>query len=288
MKKVICILMTVLMLIGSMSVLAFAEESLESITVYVSIANDKGLLALAQEPIKVTDVDKDGALTVNDALYSAHEAKYEGGAAAGYESAPSQWGISLNKLWGVANGGSYGYYINNNSAMSLTDTVKDGDYLNAYAYTDLSTWSDMYCYFDAYKLSGDAGAPVTLTLTASTYDAQFNPITVPVADAVITVDGISTTYKTDTEGKVTFNIGNAGVRVISAKSQKQTLVPPVCILTVEAVNVPNSETQTAANTATSDNDAKGCGSTVALVSVGAVAFVGALAVVFGRKKKNEQ
>ena len=53
-------------------------------TVYVTIAN--GSLVMTQEAINVTDADGDGTLTINDALFLAHEAGFSGGAAAGYAS----------------------------------------------------------------------------------------------------------------------------------------------------------------------------------------------------------
>ena len=57
---------------------------------------------LAMEKITVADNDGDGALTINDALYAAHEKAFTGGAAAGYASVQSDWGLSLSKLWGIA------------------------------------------------------------------------------------------------------------------------------------------------------------------------------------------
>ena len=59
-------------------------------------------------------------------------------------------------------------------------------------------------------------------------------ITLPVANAVITVDGVATEYKTDAEGKVTLKLSEAGEYVISATSAEATLVPPAVVVTVEA------------------------------------------------------
>ena len=223
-----------LMMLGVFSLTAFAEKTDETADVYVTIADDKGALALTQEKITVTDIDEDGALTINDALYAAHEAKFEGGAAQGYSSSEGQWGLSLDKLWGVENGGSYGYVVNNKSAMGLTDAVKAGDYINAYIYTDLTAWSDVYCFFDVNTLAISEDAEFTLTLSANGYDADWNPVVNPVANATITLNGVATEYKTDAEGKVTLKIADAGNCVISATSESQTLVPPVCVATVSS------------------------------------------------------
>lgn len=244
MKKVLSTALAASLMLGAFGAAAYADET-EHATVYVSIADDKGVLVLTQEAINVTDVDADGALTINDALYAAHEAKFDGGADAGYASSMGPYGLALDKLWGVTNGGSYGYMLNNSSAMGLTDPIKDGDHINAYAYTDLITWSDTYCYFDAYTVEAEAGKAFTLTLSASGYDESWNPITLPVEGAEITIDGEKTGVKTDTEGKATVMIDTEGTFVLSALSDRQTLVPPVCKISVTAVvEVPETEDNT--------------------------------------------
>jgi len=225
----------VLMLTAMVFACSFAASAAETTEVYVTIAN--GEVVLAQEPVAVTDIDSDGALTINDALYCAHEAKFEGGAAAGYGSADSEWGLSLTKLWGVENGGSYGYYVNNASAMGLTDPVKNGDYINAFVYTDLTTWSDAYCYFDVNTLSVKAGETATLKLVAAGYDEEWNPITVPVAGASITINGVDTGVVTDENGEAVVTVKEAGV--ISAVSDQQILVPPVCVAAAESAGLPS-------------------------------------------------
>ncbi len=136
---------------------AAAADSVE-INVTISSA---GELVVINKPVTVADKDGDGALTVNDALIAAHDAYYSGGSAAGYKASKGNWGLSIDKLWGIENGGSYGYYLNNGMCMSLTDTVKDGDYLAAYSFSDLTNWSDCYSYFDkttAHRLYRDFDA----------------------------------------------------------------------------------------------------------------------------------
>ena len=261
MKKLLTITMTLLMLLGTPNITALAETKPESADVYITISDSNGALALAQEKITVTDVDNDGALTINDALYAAHEAKYEGGAAAGYASEQTQYGLSLSKLWGTVNGGSYGYYLNNQSAWSLTDAIKNGDYINAFVYTDLTAWSDTYCYFNVNTAAAESGNSVTLTLSASGYDSDWNPVTVAVSNAVITVNGAATEIKTDSEGKALIRLENAGTYVISAVSNTQTLVPPVCKVTVSAATQaplePNTEVPSESNAETpSENSAE--------------------------------
>ncbi|MBE6607457.1 MAG: hypothetical protein E7633_02720 [Ruminococcaceae bacterium] len=240
MKKLISVTLTVLIVFSALALNVFAEN--DSTSVYVTISDKDGKLVLIQEKITVNDIDNDGALTINDALYCAHEAKYEGGAEAGYKSEESQWGISLMKLWGAENGGSYGYMLNNASATGLTNTVKNGDYLNAYVYTDLETWSDTFCYFDAQTKKINKGESITLTLSYIGYDANWNSVVLPVEDATVTVNGEETTYKTDASGKVTLVMEKTGDFVISAKSSSQTLVPPAVKVNVSEKSTGNPET----------------------------------------------
>lgn len=235
MKKLISIFVALIMLLGIFSISAFAENESVTANVYVTIAN-AGTLVLTQEKITVTDKDNDGKLNIDEALIATHEAKFEGGAAAGYGSDVGQYGLYVTKLWGVENGGGYGYYVNNASAMGLSDEVKEGDYINAFTFTDLTTWSgsDKYTFFDKNTLTATAEEEITLTLSAAGYDASYNPITVPVKNATITLNGEATEYKTDENGKVTMKISKSGTYVISATSATETLVPPLLTVTVNA------------------------------------------------------
>lgn len=228
MKKFLAILLALLMLA---STAVFAETAPASVQVYVSITDSEGALVMAYEAVEVTDADADGALTIHDALTAAHIAKYEIGAD-GYGAAMSDYGLSMTKLWGVENGGSYGYYLNNTSSWSLMDTVQEGDHVKAYAFTDLSGWADTYCYFDANVMEAAVDAGIVLTLSAAGYDASWNPVTLPVAGAVIMVNGEKTEYVTDENGAVTVKFAEEGTYVVSAVSDTQVLVAPVCIVTV--------------------------------------------------------
>ena len=223
MKKILSIAMAVALILGVFCMSASADQS--GIGVYVTIADENGELALALEKITVADLDGDGKYTLDEALYAAHEAKFVGGAAAGYASEDTQWGISLMKLWGAENGGSYGYCVNDASAMGLGQELAEGDRINAYVYTDLVAWSDTYCFFDQAELTVPVGSEVTLTLMASGYDANWNPVTLPVAGATVTVNGADIAL-TDSEGKVTLTASAIGEYLISAKSESATLVPP--------------------------------------------------------------
>lgn len=233
MKKLITA-STVLALTLSLGTFSVSAAENLSASVFVTISDANGSLAMVQQQVAVTDIDSDGALTISDALYCAHEASYEGGAAAGFATSQTEYGLSLDMLWGTANGGSYGYYVNNSSAMSLSDAIAEGDYINAYVYTDLTAWSDVYCYFDQNTVSTEEDLEFSLTLSYCGYDANWNPVTLAVSGAAITVDGEATEFVTDENGKATITLATAGDYVLSAVSETQTLVPPVCKVSVAA------------------------------------------------------
>ena len=229
MKKISAIAAAFAVSLAAIPFCVFAESA-DSCDVYVTITN--GEHKIVMEKVTVTDTDADGKLTISDALYNAHEDHYDGGAAEGYAVKKTQYGLSLDKLWGVQNGGSYGYYLNNTMAMCLEDALADGDYISAYVYTDTRTFSDTYTYFDVNTLDVKAGSSFDVTLSKIAFDAQFQPVAQPVEGAVITIDGEATDIVTDANGKATIPTSKAGTFVISAASATETLVPPAMIVNV--------------------------------------------------------
>lgn len=224
MKKMVLVLMAMLLVVSA----CCAEET----KVFVSITNGAGELVMAYEEVAVEDVDQDGVLTICDALACAHAQKYEGGAE-GYLAENTEYGLSLARLWGEENGGSFGYYLNHASAWSLLDPVQMGDHVKAYVFTDLDTFGDTYSYFDADSAEAAVGQEVALMLSAAAFDASWNPITLPVAGAVLTVNGEKTEVMTDENGKAVLTFDVAGTYVVSAVSDTQVLVAPVCIVVVK-------------------------------------------------------
>lgn len=208
------------------SVNVFAKNEIE---VFVSIAN--GDLKIAYEKIAVYDTDEDGVLTIDDALYCAHELKYKG-ESKGYISSEGPFGTKIDMLWGVDNGGSYGYYINNSSAMSLDDAIKNHDHIYAFVYTDLSAYSDTFSFFDKQKISTTSGESFLLNLSSLAYDESWNIVSENVKDAYITINGEKTEIKTNEKGNAVLTLDKKGKYIISAVSENQVLIPSVCIVNV--------------------------------------------------------
>lgn len=247
MKKTIALTSALLLTCSAVCMNAFAADETEK-TVYVTISDGEGKLVLTQEEIALTDADSDGALTVNDALILAHNAKFDGGSEAGYAYSEGQYGLMINKLWGTENGGSYGYYVNNKASNSLGDKLSGGEYLNAFVYQDSTSWSDTYCFFDINKTEADKDTELNLTLSKAAFDANWSPVTLPEEGASIIINGEATSYITDAEGKVTIKLEKPGTNVISAVSDKDKLVPPVCIAEVKGEETPAETTTTTTTT----------------------------------------
>ena len=295
MKKILSVAIALLMMLGMLgiSVSAEPEPGSDLITVYVTISDAKGELVLTREAIVVGDEDGDDIISIYDVLYTAHDKKYEGGVSAGYNTAETQYGISLIKLWGDTSG-AFGYYVNNKSAMSLNDVVKEGDHIQAYVYQDQTAWSDSYSWFEKSEQTAKLGESVTLTLFAASYDASWNVVTSPVSDAKILINGVASSYKTDAEGKVTLNLENTGSFVISATSESQTLVPPVCKVVIEsdqpAEEAPDNTQEGVCGTNTDDGDNEPVGGMLAvvLICVAAVIVIAGFAVVLVWLKKTKK
>ena len=114
----------------------------------------------------------------------------------------------------------------------------------------------MYTFFDVKTASCVEGEKISLTLSGAGYDSSWNHITVPVADATITINGEETSYRTDENGMVDIVISDAGNYTISAISSTKILVPPVCVATVTAVQVPSTSENTQGTTIVTTTEAE--------------------------------
>lgn len=222
-KKTIALIAAVMLFAALLPATMAANTA--DITINISTA---GELAVATKSLTVSDQDSDGKLTINDAIIAAHNAYYDGGAAAGFVTEKTQYGLSIIKFWGIENGGSYGYYLNNALADGLTSTIKSGDVLTAYAFADLTDWSDVYTFFNVTNVTAQAGKAFTLTLNKVSFDDNWQAVTEPLANATIVVNNGKVNVKTNKQGKVTLTLDQPGTYVISAVSSDETIVPPAC------------------------------------------------------------
>lgn len=201
-----------------------AGTSGPSVWVTVSVA---GELSLVHAVVTMEDTNGDGVVTLNEVLTTAAVAKNQS-----FVSEEGTYGLSITELWGDKSG-AYGYYVNNEFITTdLTHEVQAGDEVYAYSYQDVANFSDVYSFFDQTSASVKAGQTVELKLTKLAYDSNWELAEEPVVGAVITVDGEATELVTDAEGRVTVTLDKAGSFVISAVSETDVLVPPVCVVEV--------------------------------------------------------
>ena len=241
-KKITGILLSASVLFA-LGVPCITASAAEDITVNVTISK-AGTVEVPAQPVHVADKDGDGKYTIDEALFAAHEAYYEGGAAAGYESGMSNHGLSLKKLWGDTSG-AFGYYADDQFAMGLSDEVKDGGCLTAFVFQDTAKYGDKFCYFDKKEITdAKQGDTVKLKLNVIHFDANYAPQVDPAADATITIDGEKTAYKTDANGEVDFKFERAGNMILGAVSDTEILVPTILRATVAAEETTAIETTT--------------------------------------------
>ncbi len=237
MKKLLAILLGFCLCFGLCGFSATAESSEDSVvSVYVNIVDDSGEIygSFDDADIGVTDRDGDGVLTVNDALYAAHD-EYHIDGAQSYATENAAEGLVITKLWNVE-GSSYGCYVNHLPAANLLAPIKDGDNIYAFCYSDKAGKSDKYCYFDKESIDATAGEEITLTLSYCDFDSAGNPVFLPLKDATIIVGNEKTEFKTNKNGQVTLQLEGSGQQVISAEYSGFTITPPVCV-----VNLPEEE-----------------------------------------------
>ena len=280
MKRFLSILAAIMLVVAVASpVRVLAADSAK---VYFTFSDGEGKIVRVCDTVTVTDVDEDGALTILDAFYCAHEQNYDGGAAAGFETVSSDYGPFITKLWGIENGGNFGYYLNNAMAMGVTDPVKDGDTIKAYAFRDPVTFADVYTYFDNNKLESTEGEEVEVTLSGVGFDESYNPVSTPVEGAVIVIDDKDTEFVTDAEGKATITFDGTGEHVVSARSDSQVLVPPVLVVNVNPDETAQAPILIAPKP---ENLAETGASAVMFYVVGSLAAAGA---AFAGKRRNEK
>ena len=206
------------------SALAEEEPPGESACAYVSIVDAGGKPVMACREVPLRDTDGDGLLTVHDVLLEVHDIQFDGGAEAGYAAEQTEDGRIATMLWGEENG-RIGIYVNHAPVEDVLTAVQDGDLLYGVICGDEE--DALYCHFDVSFASVRGGEPLVLTLTAAGIDGE-----IPVADAVIRIDGKDTAFRTDEEGNVTLQFDGSGSCVVSARKDGVALYPPVSVVSV--------------------------------------------------------
>lgn len=222
-------------------VLTTDEEYREtSADVTVTISN-AGNIVVPMKPVTVVDRNFDGAFDVDEVLYAAHEAYFEGGAAAGYASGQTQYGLSLFTLWGDASG-VFGYYVDNTSCWSLNDPVTAGQSVYAFIYADPVYWSDSYAAFEKNAYNGLTETAITVTLNKDGYDADWNTVTAPMAGAVLkaydkdhtaVLGADKFSYTDNGDGRYSLFFTEKGSYMIEASLADKSITPALATVAVD-------------------------------------------------------
>ena len=232
MKKAVSLLLLILMTVSLLTANVLADET--TMDVYVTISDENGELVLVKAPVSVKDEDRDGVLTVNDALIAAHNTYCEGGYR--YENLTGK--PEITSLWGASDL-AYGVFNNGGYVWMLNEYLEDDDHIQAYVYTDSENRTDSFSYFSKEDLAFETDKE-TLTLYAYSITADGNLLSHPTAGAIITVNGKDTKIKTDKDGKFTISAKDLIMdeeNVISARSDRERIIPPVLVVTPNAENI---------------------------------------------------
>ncbi len=240
-----------------------STNAADPIDVYVTIS-DEGNVVVMQQSVNVIDRNKDGHMDVDEVLYAAHETFYTGGAAEGYQSENTAYGLSLMKLWGDVSG-AFGYWKNNTSCWSLTDEVTEGDYVTAFVYQDQVGWSDAYSCFDSNEYAIVEGNALTVSLEKAGYDADWNTVFSGCKGAAFqvykdgsVVDTAKYTIAEKADGKYEITFAEAGNYYLVASGKEEVLVPAICNIVCSEKQVdstPSTSTPTTNNNTNNNNKA---------------------------------
>ena len=212
-------------------------DVVEAKEIYVTITNagefcyDKENNPIIVKKFNVSDKNKNNKIDIDDAFITVHE---ESDFSDGYATIEAVWGKAVSKFWGIENDGAYGYYVNNVFAMGLDDPLEDGDYLSAFVYKDVTSYSDAYTYFDKenVELKHDN---TTLELTLSKSDFTSSTGCAPVTDATITtLEDETITATPDENGKVSLTFEAGKTYTVVARNDEKNYAPAFCKVTVEA------------------------------------------------------
>ena len=218
-----------------------AQAAADPIDVYMTVSNE-GTLALAHQKVTVTDLDKDGAFTYDEALKALHKEHKKGG----YATTVSDYGLQVTKFWGVE--GTTLLFYQNDTLCALNvgeQAIAAGDDLVCAIMADLENWSDHYAFFTKKQATVTAGKNLTLTAKAFAWGDPFaaQGLQLGVWDngTFTKLDGV----KTNASGKATLSFDEPGTYVVSAsgtvddEAAGQTNCPiaaPYCEVTVIGAN----------------------------------------------------
>jgi Domain of unknown function (DUF4430) len=156
----------------------------------------------------------------------------------------SKFGASITSINGINNyskdypRGYWAFALNNSYASYSVGKqgVNEGDDITLYYVEDYANADYKYAYFNKENILTDINKPVELSLTSLGQDENWNPVTVPIDNATIMINGEDTNFTTDSNGKVTLPFEKEGNYTITAKKLdkdgKSVISTPYCNIQV--------------------------------------------------------
>lgn len=204
-------------------------EKVVTADVLVSIA-DKGSAELVRAEVSAADRNSDGKVDIDEVLAATHE-KYCPG---GYAMADGDYGAYITKLWNDESG-NFGYFVDDQMAMSLGDAVSDGQHVYAYVNANFYPNNDAYAYFEASD-----GKTVKL-VAQSGYDENWNPVFTGFEKA--SLKAYTADLKAEAEGfgyaelgggEYSLSFANAGDYIVIATAENNAIIPAAVEVSVKA------------------------------------------------------
>ena len=213
-KRIFAFLAAMLFVLSLSSLPVFAETNEttppDPVLIHLNLSDKDGKSLLSYEEIEVKDLDENGLFTVKEALASAAAKSKTDFAAEGDE---------LVSFFGLEHENGFCLYADRIPVESLEDEVKTGSVLTVYP----DRPGALLCFFESDIL--DAGDDEDAKLHLFTLQDGKE---VPLANAVILLNGKESTFVTDENGNVTLHFDGTGYLTVSAKKEGADLVPPVC------------------------------------------------------------
>lgn len=202
--------------LSSLPVLADGEETAppDPVLVHLNLSDKDGNAVLSYEEIEVQDLDENGLFTVKEALASA---------AAKNKTDFAAEGETVVSFFDLEHGNGFCLYADRIPVESLDDEIKTGSVLTVYP----DRPGVLLCFFESDILDADDDEDAKLHLFTLQDGEE-----VPLAGAVILLNGKESAFVTDEDGNVTLRFDGTGYLTVSAKKEGADLVPPVCAAVV--------------------------------------------------------
>ncbi len=237
MKKLLSLLLALILLVSALPVIATAEDS--SITVYVTASKQGEFLRTTEEnPTVLLPVVLEGEESYDlDDVFSVFHDQYAPEGCTYVSEETAQWGLGITQFWGNTDG-NYGYWRNSAMAWGLSDSVADGDRVDATIY-ESSSYFESFATFDNTTVQAETNETISLTLSQAGFDDAWNEVLAPCEGAIITINGEETEVSTDEVGFVELSFNEPGTYLVSAIKETvlddetyTAITPPYCIVTV--------------------------------------------------------